>query len=58
METASGKVNQDTGDIYLLNSKVKSTTGDEFMADKTDGNLNDGLVIFIGNVKGATDHRW
>lgn len=57
MESASGKVNQDTGDIHLVNSKVRSTTNDQFMADKTDGNLNDGLVHFIGNVKGATDHK-
>lgn len=52
MKINSGEFNKDTGKVYMTNSYIKSTSGDNFYADVTKGNINNGLIHFVGNAKG------
>ena len=57
LNTSYGKVNKETGEIFSKNSKVVSTDGNEFQANQTKGNINDGLIRFTGDVKGKAKQK-
>lgn len=45
-----GRVNNKTGDVFIKNVNIKSTDKSEFSANETSGNINKGLIHFIGDV--------
>ncbi|MBQ3438067.1 MAG: LPS export ABC transporter periplasmic protein LptC [Fusobacterium sp.] len=50
IKLSSGKVNNKTGAVYAKNAEIVSTDKNTFSALETKGNINEGLIHFIGDV--------
>ncbi len=56
VKSTYGKVNKESGEIFVKNADVKSLDGNDFSSDQTKGNIND-VVHFTGNVKGKSKQK-
>lgn len=56
VKSTYGKVNKESGEIFVKNADVKSVDGNEFSANQAKGNTND-VVHFTGNVKGKSKQK-
>ena len=56
VKSTYGKVNKESGEIFVKNADVKSLDGNDFSSNQAKGNIND-VVHFIGNVKGKSTQK-
>lgn len=56
IKSSYGKVNKESGEIFVKNADVKSVDGNEFYSNQAKGNIND-VVHFTGNVKGKSKQK-
>ena len=56
IKSSYGKVNKESGEIFVKNADVKSVDGNEFYSNQARGNIND-VVHFTGNVKGKSKQK-
>ena len=56
VKSTYGKVNKESGEIFVKNSDVKSLDGNDFSSNQAKGNIND-VVHFTGNVKGKSTQK-
>ena len=56
VKSTYGKVNKESGEIFVKNADVKSLDGNDFSSNQAKGNIND-IVHFTGNVKGKSKQK-
>ena len=56
VKSTYGKVNKESGEIFVKNADVKSLDGNDFSSDQAKGNINN-VVHFTGNVKGKSKQK-
>ncbi|MEJ6469508.1 LPS export ABC transporter periplasmic protein LptC [Fusobacterium nucleatum] len=56
VKSTYGKVNKESGEIFVKNADVKSLDGNDFSSNQAKGNIND-VVHFTGNVKGKSTQK-
>ncbi|MFZ8018082.1 LptA/OstA family protein [Fusobacterium watanabei] len=56
VKSTYGKVNKESGEIFVKNADVKSLGGNDFSSNQAKGNIND-VVHFTGNVKGKSTQK-
>ena len=56
VKSTYGKVNKESGEIFVKNADVKSLDGNDFSSNQAKGNINN-IVHFIGNVKGKSKQK-
>ena len=56
IKSTYGKVNKESGEIFVKNADVKSLDGNDFSSNQAKGNIND-VVHFTGNVKGKSTQK-
>ena len=56
VKSTYGKVNKESGEIFVKNADVKSLDGNDFSSNQAKGNIND-VVYFTGNVKGKSKQK-
>ena len=56
VKSTYGKVNKESGEVFVKNADVKSVDGNEFYSNQAKGNIND-VVHFVGNVKGKSKQK-
>lgn len=56
VKSTYGKVNKESGEIFVKNADVKSLDGNDFSSNQAKGNINN-VVHFTGNVKGKSKQK-
>lgn len=56
VKSTYGKVNKESGEIFVKNADVKSLDGNDFSSNQAKGNINN-IVHFTGNVKGKSKQK-
>ena len=56
VKSTYGKVNKESGEIFVKNADVKSLDGNAFSSNQAKGNINN-VVHFTGNVKGKSKQK-
>ena len=56
VKSTYGKVNKESGEIFVKNADVKSLDGNDFSSNQAKGNINN-IVHFAGNVKGKSKQK-
>ena len=56
VKSTYGKVNKESGEIFVKNADVKSLDGNDFSSNQAKGNINN-IVHFIRNVKGKSKQK-
>ena len=56
VKSTYGKVNKESGEIFVKNADIKSLDGNDFSSNQAKGNINN-VVHFTGNVKGKSKQK-